>query len=136
MFFSGIYCGSWTRQRRLSKYQILLQISSNLLINRPKYGIFYVDRNRTQKVLFLFLLFLRRSLPQFKQRRKETRCMFQAFTITKARCICLVGGSCGMGIAWVFKGRWKIELDTLTEITELQDKKSNRKCSTLTQITP
>ena len=30
----------------------------------------------------------------------------------------------------------KIELDTLTEITELQDKKSNRKCSTLTQITP
>ena len=37
---------------------------------------------------------------------------------------------------WYCDDRTTIELDTLTEITELQDKKSNRKCSTLTQITP
>ena len=37
---------------------------------------------------------------------------------------------------WYCDDRTTIELDTLTEITELQDKRSNRKCSTLTQITP
>ena len=36
---------------------------------------------------------------------------------------------------WYCDDRTTIELDTLTEITELQDKRSNRKCSTLTQIT-